>query len=63
MEGEEQNVPFSVKLRTWLRGRRHKEGANVLGISLDTFRNWHQGRNEPDRWRRPEIERLMEENK
>jgi hypothetical protein len=56
--------PFSVLLKQWLGKRYHKEGADALGVKLQTFRNWIYGISEPldDPQSRQAIEQKMKDN-
>ena len=53
-------IAFSDRLKKWRPQLRHKERAALLGVELDTFRNWLYGRHKPGKLALAELERRME---
>jgi len=55
------NVPeFKEKLRKWRGTLRQKEAANILKVSVRTYQNWEEGKNNPKPLAMAELERRME---
>lgn len=53
------NTPFAERLEKWRTDLLHKERAALLGVELETFRNWLYGKNEPSELAIAELERRM----
>lgn len=47
MNTDLSNMPFKMELRRWRKKRTQSVAASLLGVPLDTYRNWEQGRNTP----------------